>query len=163
MSDFAMWLGRTSLSAGLAQAAWLIPLLQSLHIIALAMVLSAVAMIDLRLFGVTRSHSMAQTVDRFMPLLWLGLALLAFTGAILIASEPKRTLNGNTAFYLKMGLLAVALSVTIAFQLAVRTKVAWFEGEARHRMLLQAFAIATLVLWFAIAVAGRWIAYVQVR
>ena len=162
MHDFAVWLGKTSLHGGLAQEIWIIPVLQSVHILAIAMVLSAVAIIDLRLLGIVTVYSLEQAVSRFVPLIWTGLAILLMTGAILIVAEPKRTLNGNPAFYLKMGMLVVAVGVTVAFQAAIRRNVALFSVGARHRHLLQVSALATLALWFAIAIAGRWIAYVQV-
>lgn len=163
MYDFAVWLGKTSFSLKLAQTEWIIPVLQSMHILAVAMVLSAVAMIELRLFGIANTYSMRQIIGRFMPFFWGGLAILAITGAIQITAEPKRTLNGNAAFYLKMAMLASAIGVMIAFQAFVRRHAAVFDDEERRKLSLQLAAIATLALWIAIAVAGRWIAYAQVR
>jgi hypothetical protein len=163
MHDFAVWLGRTSLSGGLGQAVWIVPILQSIHILAIAMVLSTVAMIDLRIFGMVRTYSMAETTQRFMPFLWIGLVILAVTGLVLIVAEPKRTLDANPAFYLKMSLLAVAIMVTIAFQVSVRRNIAFWEDDSRQTMLLRVFGVCTLLLWFTIAIAGRWIAYAQTR
>jgi hypothetical protein len=162
MYDFAIWLGKTSFSIKLGEAIWIIPILQSIHILAVAMVLSAVAMIDLRLFGLTTVYSMRQIMNRFMPFLWAGLAILAFTGAIQIIAEPKRTLNANSAFYLKMAMLALAVAVMIGFQAYVRRRIADFDTSQERKTLLQLAAIVTLALWIAIVFAGRWIAYVQV-
>lgn len=163
MYDFAVWLGKTSFSIKLGEAIWIIPILQSIHILAVAMVLSSVLMIDLRLFGLTTAYSVRQIMDRFMPFLWTGLVILAATGIIQITAEPKRTLNANPAFYLKMAMLLVAVGVTIGFQAYIRRNAADLENRAKRITLLQLAAIATLVLWIAIAVAGRWIAYVLVR
>ena len=60
MYDFATWLGKTAFSIKLGEAIWIIPILQSIHILAVGMVLSAVVMIDLRLFGLTSAYSMRQ-------------------------------------------------------------------------------------------------------
>jgi hypothetical protein len=145
----------------MGQEAWIIPILQSTHILAIAAVMSAVAMIELRLFGMATAFSFEQTIRRFVPLIWIGLAVLLATGAVLIISEPKRTLNGNPAFYLKMAMLIVAIAVTVAFQAAVRRNLGFVRSPARSGWVLQLSALATLALWIAIAVAGRWIAYVQ--
>jgi hypothetical protein len=161
MHDFAVWLSRTSLSSAMGQEAWIIPILQSTHILAIAAVMSAVAMIELRLFGMATAFSFEQTIRRFVPLIWIGLAVLLATGAVLVISEPKRTLNGNPAFYLKMAMLIVAIAVTVAFQAAVRRNLGFVRSPARSGWVLQLSALATLALWIAIAVAGRWIAYVQ--
>jgi hypothetical protein len=163
MQAFAQWLGTTQISHSLQQVIWLIALLQAVHILAIAMVLSSVAMVELRILGWTRSQTMADTARRFMPWIWSGLAVLALTGTVLIIAEPKRTLDNNLAFDIKMIMLATAVLVTSAFQVSLgRSSVRWEERPA-GRTLLSAFAIFTLGLWLAIAVAGRWIAYVRVE
>jgi SNF family Na+-dependent transporter len=134
---------------------------QSIHILAIAAVLSSVAMVELRIMGVTRSQTMAETAHRFMPWIWLGLLVLALSGTVLIIGEPKRTLDNNVAFYFKLAMIAVAITVTIAFQASLRRNLTFWESGER-RWWLSALALVTIVLWLAIAVAGRWIAYVRV-
>jgi hypothetical protein len=51
MHDFAEFLASTAFSRNIQTAGWIIPLSQSLHIMAVAVVLSSMAMIDLRIFG----------------------------------------------------------------------------------------------------------------
>ena len=80
MQAFAQWLGSTQISHGIQRAIWFIALLQAIHIVAIAMVLSSVAMLELRILGVTRSQSMIDTARRFMPWIWTGLVVLASTG-----------------------------------------------------------------------------------
>jgi len=163
MEAFAQWLGGTQISHSIQRAIWLIALLQAIHIVAIAMVLSSVAMLELRILGVTRSQSITETAHRFMPWLWAGLVVLASTGIVLIIAEPKRTLDNNLAFDLKMLMLAAAIVVTLAFQASLSRHVALWEDHPQKRKLLSAFAAFTLLLWCAIAVAGRWIAYVRVE
>jgi hypothetical protein len=163
MQAFAQWLGSTQISHSIQRAIWLIALLQAIHIVAIAMVLSSVAMLELRILGVTRSQSMTETAHRFMPWLWAGLVVLASTGIVLIIAEPKRTLDNNLAFDLKMLMLAAAIVVTLAFQASLSRHVALWEDRSQKRKLFSAFAAFTLLLWCAIAVAGRWIAYVRVE
>jgi uncharacterized membrane protein len=163
MQALAQWLGSTQLSQGIQRAIWLIALLQAIHILAIAMVLSSVAMIELRILGVTRSQSMTVTARRFMPWIWTGLVVLASTGIVLIIAEPKRTLDNNLAFDIKMLMLAAAIAVTLAFQASLSRHLVLWEDRPQKRKLLSAFAACTLVLWCAIAVAGRWIAYVRVE
>jgi hypothetical protein len=159
MQALAQWLAGTPASQGIQREEWLIPLLQSVHIVAIAMVLSSVVMVDLRILGVGRSQTMVQTARRFVPWLWTGLVILAATGAALIIGEPKRSLP-NAAFQLKMVLLALAIAVTVAFQLSLRRNIRFWEEKRAGRTFTAILAVATFVLWCAIAIAGRWIAYV---
>ncbi|MBW8840045.1 MAG: hypothetical protein JF602_09370, partial [Gemmatimonadetes bacterium] len=61
MLALAQWLEHTSVSQEIQKALWLIPLLQTAHIIAIAMVLPSILMIELRILGVGKSLSMTQT------------------------------------------------------------------------------------------------------
>jgi hypothetical protein len=163
MQALAQWLGSTQISHTIQRAIWLVALLQAIHILAIAMVLSSVAMVELRILGVTRSQSIADTAHRFMPWIWTGLAVLALSGATLIIAEPKRTLDNNLAFDIKMLMLAAAIAVTLGFQASLSRNLALWEDRPQKRKLLSAFAVFTFVLWCAIAFAGRWIAYVRVE
>ena len=99
-----------------------------------------------------------QTADRYVPWLWWGLLVLALTGATLITGEPVRSLT-NPAFQIKMLLLLGAMAVTISFQRSVRKNAVVWDARVRSSTSIRVAAVGTLLLWFAIAVAGRWIAY----
>src|SRR5262245_57695662 len=115
MLALAQWLEATSLSLEIQKAEWLIPLLQTIHILAIAMVLSSVGMIELRILGRAKSPTMVQTAGRFVPWIWGGLVLLLLTGALPIIGEPRRALP-NPAFQIKMALVVLAIAATLAFQ-----------------------------------------------
>ncbi len=158
--EFVTWLAGTSASEQIQKALWLIPLVQSVHILAVAMLGSAVLMVDLRILGVSGGAvSMQQTAHRFLPWIWWGLVVLAATGAVLIIGEPKRSLI-NPAFQLKMLMILIGIVITLGFQHALRQHAANWDDNARGRTVTHALAVFTMVLWIAIAIAGRWIAYV---
>lgn len=159
LQHFAVWLAATPISMVIQNVLWIIPAVQTVHILAIAVVMSSVAMITLRIFGLAgRGSTMAETADRYVPWIWTALAILALTGLTLITGEPVRSLT-NPAFQLKMAMLAVAIVVTTLFQVTVlRGSVVW-TASPRPAPPVRAMALATMILWCAIAVAGRWIAY----
>lgn len=162
LQTFAQWLSATAPSRFIQDVLWIIPAVQTVHILAIAIVLSSVAMIELRLFNlVGRSTPVAQTANRFLPWLWWGTLALAITGLILITGEPGRALT-NPAFQLKMALLAAAVLATLAFHRSIRKGSALWSASTHSRGAIRAAALATLLLWFSVAVAGRWIAYAVV-
>jgi hypothetical protein len=161
MQGFAQWLADGALSQWLQRALWPIILLQTLHILAIAMVLSSVAMVELRVLGLASGQSMTRTAQRFLPWIWTGLGVLAASGIVLVIAEPKRTLDNNPAFQLKMLMLAIAIAMTVAFQISLRRNAGRWDTKASAGKTLGALAVLTLMLWLAIAVAGRWIAYVR--
>jgi len=165
MEGFALWLAHTSASDFVQRTLWLIPILQTIHIMSVAMVWSSAGMIELRILGVSRSQTMAQTVHRFIPWIWVGVAGLALTGAVLIFGEPDRSLP-NPAFQLKMAALIVAVGLTLALEQSVRRHAAVWDENAKEqsaKWVTNALAIVTLLAWCAIMIFGRWIAYTVVH
>lgn len=164
MSSLAQWLSETRASLFIHDFDWLVPLLQTVHILAIAMVLSSVLMIDLRLLGIAKSQSLQSTARRFVPWIWSGLAILVASGITLIIAEPQRALP-NPAFQIKMALLAVAIAITVLFQVSLGGgRLSRFSSDQNRSVSNAAVAILaalTFILWCAIAFAGRLIAYFQ--
>ncbi len=139
---------------------WIIPLVQTIHILAISIVLSSVGMLDLRLMGVAgRRVTISGMAERFLPWIWGALVVLAFSGTILIVGEPDRSLL-NGAFQLKMALLATVIVVTVLFQHTVRRNAAFWDLSPARKRSARLTATVSLALWLAIAVCGRLIAYV---
>src|SRR6202162_3170632 len=112
LDDFIHWLGATPASLAIQKIFWVIPTVQTIHILAISVVVASMAMFDLRLLGLAgKRNSIASLSRRFMPWLWGALIVLAVSGSILIIGEPKRAL-GNVFFAMKMCMLAMAIVVT---------------------------------------------------
>ena len=106
--QFADWLSQTSLSILIqTHNASVIPTIQSIHIIAVGIVLASVLMIELRILGwAGDDQTLGETTNRFGP--WLSWALLVqlITGVLMVVGEPVRALL-SFSFWLKMFLVAV--------------------------------------------------------
>lgn len=156
MKGFTLWLEATPLSMLIQEKLWIIPAIQSVHIIALTLVIGSIFMIDLRVFGLAGRTLQAIEVERrFLPWLWTALAVMAITGGLLVIGEPDRSLR-NPAFWIKMGLLVIAVALTVAFANSLRRDA---RDEFTHHS--RVLAATTFFVWCAIVVAGRWIAYVD--
>lgn len=161
LDSFCHWLAATSVSQTFQTVGWIIPAVQTIHILAVAAVVTAALMIDLRLLGVRgKDQSIAGVAGRFLPFIWWPLPVLLATGAMLIVAEPARALE-NPVFVLKMGLLLVAAGVTLACQIPLRRNTAFWDLSPGRRRVARVIASASIPLWVAIVCAGRWIAYIQ--
>jgi Family of unknown function (DUF6644) len=159
LNEISVWIDQTALSHAIQVTKWVVPLVQTVHILAIAVVASSVLMIDLRLIGVFwADRPMQEVSSRFLPLVWWPLLILLATGAIMIIGEPARSLK-NPAFQLKMTLLVAALIVTGLFQLLQRRNPAFGDLRSESRAAATTVAIVSMLLWSAIVFAGRWIAY----
>jgi len=161
LDGFCAHLSATPVSQAIQITDWVIPAVQTVHIVTVASVISAMLMVDLRLAGLrARDQPMAMVMRRYLPFVWYALPILLATGATLIVAEPARSLQ-NPIFYLKMGLLVLASGVTLACQIPMRRDAGFFERSASRRRLAGLAACLSLLLWIAVLFAGRWIAYVQ--
>src|SRR5713226_1118141 len=159
LDRFCSWLEQTPLSQAIESAGWVVPAVQTIHILAIAAVMSSVLMLDLRLLGIVGADQpLARVTRRFRPVIWWTLPILLVTGVVMIIGEPARSLK-NPIFQLKMGLLIAALGVTAFHQLRLARGGQRFNPAPRGRGRALLIAIPSLALWTGIVFAGRWIAY----
>lgn len=152
---FAEWLDQTPASSALKDSALAIPVLQSVHILAIAFVFSGSALLALRSYDLAgTAWSLGQWSGKLAARLWLALGLLLASGSLLVLAEPTRELV-NPAFQLKLAVIVP--TVAVAVWLARRQAAG--EG-ADLAPVVKAGSVVLLLLWAVIVVAGRWIAYI---
>ena len=159
MNHFAEWLSQTSLSLAISRYEWVIPTVQSIHIVAIGVVLGSVFMIDLRIFGwAGRDQTLTQTTARFFPWLSWALCVLLVTGAAMVVGEPRRELLA-LSFWLKIGLVAIGTLVALVFKRSLKRRETEWETTLVNQQKIKALAVVTLLIWACVVVLGRLIAY----
>ncbi len=160
MNHFAEWLSATFPSVFMqTHEAWVLPIIQSLHIVGIGTALGSALMITLRLLGwVGTDQSLLETQQRFGPWLTGALLLLLASGCLLIVAEPVRELI-TFSFWLKMACVATMAIIAAAFQASVRKNDQHWEHTLVRRPAVRLAALLTVVLWGCIIVLGRLIAY----
>jgi hypothetical protein len=152
--QFGEWLSATAPSQAIQASTWAIPTIQTVHIVALALVFTLGIMLSLRFAGFGFSaEPLPQLAARSAKRIWLLLLVLFLTGALLVTAEPGRTIT-NPVFYWKMGLLAAVIVVTMW--------LAWSARRTEKATALQvAVSVLAVLLWIGIIFAGRLIAYIE--
>ena len=152
LQEISRWIEHTSVSKVIANADWIIPAFQTVHILAIAVVISTMGMLDLRLMGFTgMRYPLRAMVDRYEPWMWISVLVLLCTGAVLIIGEPERSL-GNWVFQVKMGLLASVLLLTVVFKQLLRRQVDAWE---RPQWAAKLTGLVSLLLWIGLASSAR--------
>lgn len=153
------WIEETQLSQTIQVTKWIVPTVQTVHILAIAVVAASALMINLRLIGVLGADQPLKAVTaRYLPFVWWPLLILLATGAVMIIGEPPRSLK-SPAFQIKMALLVTALIVTGLFQLVLKRDPAFGDAGGGRRGAATTIAVLSMLLWTGIIFAGRWIAY----
>lgn len=139
-----------SLADALARSAWAYPLLESLHIVGIALLLGNLVLLELRIWGRSPELPPLALARLALPLVLAGFALVAATGLAMFASRPAELL-ANPAFTWKLGLVAAAAANAALFHM--RDGLERLDGWARAQTAL------SLGLWVGAIILGRWIAY----
>jgi len=157
--QFVDWLAQTPLSLAIQTREWIIPTIQSVHIVAIAVVMGSVFMIELRIWGwAGKDQTVSETTARFAPWLTGALVVLLVTGAVMVLGEPERELLA-LSFWLKMVLVAIGTLVAVTFQRSVKRRDRVWETAAAVRRPVGAAALMVLLIWVGVIVLGRLIAY----
>jgi hypothetical protein len=133
---------------------WIFPGIESAHLLGLCALGGTLLVVDLRMLGFGLTNQSVRTLAAAVhPWLKASLVLIVSTGALLFASEANRVLH-TPSFWVKIGTLPIAILYTFT----VRNRVAAQSGPDTSR-LTRATATVSLLLWFTVAAAGRWIGF----
>jgi hypothetical protein len=161
LSELSKWLAATPLSHTIQTSSWIIPTIQIIHILGVAVLFSSAVLVDLRIWRLLeRDIPLAQVARRFLPPIWPVLLILLVTGSLLIVGEPRRSLL-NSTFYIKMALLAVAIMLTAGLQRSISSSPNSWDKDRGRQLAARFAATASIAVWCGILFAGRWIAYTQ--
>lgn len=153
---FFAWLESSALSVWIVQSPSLFafPGILAAHTVGLGLLAGLNGALDLRLLGFARNIPPAAFV-RFLPVMWFGLWLNVVTGLALLIGYPTKALT-NPVFYLKLGLIGVALSILRSLLRHVRAPI----PISRRTTVLAALS---LIAWAGTITAGRLLAYTCTR
>ncbi|MFI4934258.1 MAG: DUF6644 family protein [Caulobacterales bacterium] len=131
---------------------------ETAHVIAIMLFVGAIAMVDLRLLGVSfRQTTVSQMLSRMLPWTVVGFIILTITGLLLFYAIPVRTYH-SVWFRIKAILLVIgAINIGVFTFVVERDKARWDVGPTPAKARLA--AIISLSVWVLVIVFGRLIAY----
>lgn len=136
--------------AALLSHSWAYPALEVVHILGIGLLLGNLALLELRVFGRGVALPVGELARLSLGLAIVGFSLAAVSGLCMFAAQPADLL-ANRAFTLKMLLL-----------LAAACNAGWFHGRGslvRMDRMARAQMLLSSLIWIAVVVCGRWIAY----
>ena len=147
---FFEWCGRTWLGTTVRDTVWAFPVIETFHLLALAVLLGTVLIVNLSAFGVgTRGSSSPVTARELEPWMLTSLAVLILSGIPMAMSEPMKCYE-SYSFPIKMILLVVA----ILWHFTVQRR--WRLTPLKSKLA----ACFSILLWTGIGIAGKGIPYV---
>ncbi|HLI84056.1 MAG TPA: DUF6644 family protein [Bryobacteraceae bacterium] len=148
------WAGNTWLGTSVRDTEWAFPLIETFHLLALAILLGSVLLISLRVFGVGKRYlPAAQLARQFEPWMLVSICVLIATGIPMAFSEPMKCFE-SYSFPVKMGLMLLG----IAAQLTIHRR--WIVRGDASPAKTRIAALASILIWTAVGAAGKAIPYI---
>jgi uncharacterized membrane protein len=153
------WLQSLPWASGVKESSWQFPVVESIHSLALGVILWPAAILDLRLLGlVMRRRPVSTVASQFLPWVWTGFVAMVLSGAILFAAEAVKCYN-SPFFRVKVILLAVAGVNALIFHFTVFRGVDAWDKETPTPFRAKLAGGCSLAVWVGVVAMGRALAY----
>jgi hypothetical protein len=160
ISAICVWLEQTGWGTTIRESLWLFPVIETVHIFGIILLVGATSILDLRLMGLSfRDESVSLLAGRFIPWALAGFIIQVVTGFLLFSSEATK-MQGNLGFRIKMLLILIAGINALVFHSVAYKSVGKWDRDPVGPLSARAAGLISILLWFGIVAAGRWIAYV---
>ncbi len=153
------WLQTTTVAKTISENEVLFPWIESIHVLAIVLVIGTISVVDLRLLGVA---SLDRAIGRIMrdvlPYTWGAFVIAAITGTLLFSSNAINYAH-NFFFQGKLILIAIAgLNMAIFHLTGVGDIERWGKAE-QTPLAAKATGGISLLLWICVVGFGRWIGF----
>lgn len=138
---------------------WLFPIVEIVHVCALALVFGSILMVDLRLVGLSSPNSkVSRLTQELLPYTWVAFAIAAISGSMLFISKAP-IYFGNLQFRIKFLLMFLAGLNMLAFHFGIYRRVAQWDQALPPPLAARLAGAASIALWVAVIFMGRWVGF----
>ena len=161
LTAFADALQQSGISEWMRGSLKALPIIEAIHVMAVATVFGTIFIVDLRLLGYRdMARPFSRVFGETLRWTWIGFALAVVTGSLLFLPNA-RTYVANTAFGLKMlGLMGAGINMA-AFEFTTRRRVALWDADAQVPLGARIAGATSILIWTWVIVCGRWIGFTK--
>ncbi|CAM5476277.1 hypothetical protein STENM223S_08343 [Streptomyces tendae] len=159
MDTVFSWLEGTRLAEIIRSTAYLYPILESIHIIGIALLIGPAAAFDLRLLGVgQRTFRVTTAANYLLRLSHVGFVIAAATGVAMFLPGANLIADRGSAPW-KLGLILLAgINILIFHRRTYRNAADWDTNQPTP-IAARCAAVVSLTSWTGVTIAGRLLAY----
>lgn len=160
ITNVLQWLNDTQMAETIRDSVWMFPAIESIHVVAIVLVVGSITRLDLRLAGlVWRDRPVTEVSDEMLPWTWASFAVATIFGLLLFVSKPMAYL-GIAFFDVKMILIALAGANMLLFQHVIFKGVAKWDRDPMPPAAVRVAGSLSLAFWVSVVVCGRLIGFV---
>jgi len=159
VAKICRYLYDSRVGAGIRESIWVFPIVEGTHLLGIALSVGLLCWFDLRLLGwVLRDEPVSKVWQNIMPVAFVGFALMFASGILLFWAEALTAFH-SVHFWLKMILLACAGINALSFESTAHKNMAEWDLAPVPPFRARMTGAISLILWTAIVVTGRTMAY----
>jgi hypothetical protein len=152
---FFQWCEGSLVGSAIRTSPWAFAVIESVHLLGLAVIGGAVLIVDMRLLGLgLRDQTVKDVARAAQPWLVGSLIVMLLSGGALFSSESIKCYY-STPFWVKM----ISLFLAMIFTFTIRQRVIFADGTTMRPVLYKIVALISLGLWFGVGAGGRWIGF----
>lgn len=156
---FCQWLYESEIGTGIRESVWVFPIVEGTHLLGIALSVGLLCWFDLRLLGwVMKDEPVSKVWKQVMPTAFVGFALMFITGLLLFWAEAA-TAYHSVHFWIKVVLMLLAGINALSFETTAHKNMAAWDLSPVPPMRARMTGAISLILWTAIIVTGRTMAY----
>jgi hypothetical protein len=157
------WLQGTGVAIQIRDSLYAFPLLESIHVVGLALVFGTIVVLDVRLLGIASTQrAVSRIMSDLLTWTWAAFALTAATGALMFITNAVVYFH-NTFFRAKMILLVLAGVNMLVFELTARRTIDRWDTGRPAPPIARVVATLSLIIWVGVIVTGRIIGFTATR
>jgi hypothetical protein len=137
---------------------WLYPAVEIVHIVGIAILVGSIAVLDLRLLGVSRSLSVRRLASHVLPWTLASFALIVPSGLAMFVAHAS-DLVSNPVFALKLSLIGLAGVNAAVFHTGVYRSAGKWDIDVLPPPGARAAGVLSLLVWISVIACGRLLAY----
>ena len=153
------WLQNSDIGTGIRESVWTFPLVETTHVLALALSVGVLIWFDLRLLGWGMKHTpVSQVHKQVMPLAGIGFIVMFISGILLFWSEAEKCyLSGF--FRAKVLFLVLAGVNAAVFEFTTKKSIEEWDKYPVPPAKARMAGLFSILSWAAVIIAGRATAY----
>jgi hypothetical protein len=137
----------------------LFPLIESVHVVAICLVVGSILVLDLRLLGLASIRRPVSGLARaVLPVTWSAFAIAVTSGFLMFISNATKYL-ANGYFDAKLVLICAAGLNMIVFHAISAKDLPQWEKDPSPPLRARLAGALSVLLWIAVIACGRWIGF----
>ena len=149
----------SGLAGRIRENVYLFPSIESVHVLAICLVVGSILAVDLRLLGVAYTgQPVSRITTGILPLTWCAFTVALASGSLLFISNATKYL-ANGHFDTKILLIGAAgLNMAIFHLMGAKDMSRW-ENAAVLPAAARLAGGLSILLWIGVVACGRWIGF----